>query len=237
MSPRHLVLLLAALSPLAVFACDDGDQRTPPPVEEGGSGGGGGEVPTHPLFDGIASVTNDPQDANSVIVRWGEATDDVTPPAELRTTLWVANDHPLRGAPGSLVDYDVSGLREYRYSGLPGEEVRWFQVVVTDTDGEAAGEEKVLAGVRPTVAPALAEPVPLEASVGDEVQLRGDHLLDEPTTDESISVGGVLVPLADVVQWSNQLLTFRVPAGAVSGPVTVTTPFGTAASTAPLQVR
>lgn len=234
---RRFALLLLAALPLAVFACDDGDQRTPPPVEEGGSGGGGGEVPTHPLFDGVTSVTNDPQDANSVIVRWGEATDDVTSPEALVTTLWVANDHPLRGAPGSLVDYDVSGLREYRYSGLPGEEVRWFQVVVTDADGESAGEEKVLAGVRPTVAPVLAEPVPLEAGVGEEVQLRGDHLLDEPTIDEAVSVGGVIVPLSDVVQWSNQLLTFRVPAGAVSGPVTVTTPFGTASSTVPLQVR
>ncbi len=237
MSHRRLALLFVAALPLTLFACDDGDARTPPPAGEGGSGGGGGAVPTHPIFDGITSVTNDPQDANSVIVRWGEATDDVTPPEALVATLWVANDHPARGAPGALVDYDVSGLREYRYSGLPGEEVRWFSVVVTDADGEAAGESTIVAGVRPTVAPVLAEPAPLDAAEGDEVQLRGDHLLDEATVEDALTVGGVVVPLADVVQWSNQLLTFRVPAGAVSGPITVSTPFGTAASTAPLQVR
>ena len=239
---RRPTIALALAPGLLLFAavgCGRVDKRTPPTGGgAGGSGGGGGEpVPTHPVFAGLTSAVGDPVDANSVILRWSAATDDVTPPEALVYTLHVLADDPRRGDPGQDVTYDVSGLVEFRYSGMPAEDVRWFYVEVEDEDGEKAGAEVILPAVKPTVAPTLAAPEPAEATVEATVQVQGAHLLDEPTAEGSATLGGVPIPRENITQWSNNLLTFTVPEGAVSGPIVVTTPFGQATSTAELTIR
>ncbi|GAA1170769.1 hypothetical protein GCM10009654_29950 [Streptomyces hebeiensis] len=104
--------------------------------------------------------------------------------------------------------------------------------VSVTTGGHTARSPESFALARP--APSLSAVAPMSGHAGTEVVLTGSGFGAAPA-DNVVRFGGGIV--AEVVARSATALTVQVPAGAVSGPVEVSTPDGRATSDASFQVR
>lgn len=257
MSGRSVTLLAACVA--AIAACAGEEEPTPKP--------GPPDAPAAPSFAGLEEVRNTPDSEATVVLSWRPAEDDHTPAAELHYAIRVWATDPRRGGEGTelsptdVTEQTVEGACApctYRYDPPTTNTVWWFAVEVTDRDSvhapgagaggsgaagaaqdHSAGADVVLPGARKVDAPAF---LPVwsdfnSASVGGKVNLLGSRFLDEPSGEGALKLNGVAVPPESILVWSNQLIELQIPEGATSGPVEVTTLFGTATSPEPLQIQ
>jgi hypothetical protein len=128
-----LTLGLAALAAAPGAGCGK-DEPAPPKPEP--------KAAVAPVFAGVQDVRNSPGSDDTLVIEWKTATDDYTPPSELRYDFQVWENDPRGGGSAAPIDHqDVTDLAKgtcnpcaYRYVPPPGSAVWWFAITVTDRD-------------------------------------------------------------------------------------------------------
>jgi|GEM_PF-2807309 len=145
--------------------------------------------------------------------------------------------NPKGGAPGTMVTITGTGLtgaRSVSFNQTPADYFRTWsdkQLVARVAEGTTSGPIQVSTASGSAVsaepftvaqAPTLTDVYPPSAQLGEDVKLSGTGLLSTRAVYFSEDILASFSPVSD------ELLIVTVPGGAISGPITVVTPSGTA---------
>ncbi|NTX07667.1 IPT/TIG domain-containing protein [Myxococcus sp. CA040A] len=149
----------------------------------------------------------------------------------------VTDFNPKGGAPGTMVTITGTGLAgasSVSFNQTPADYFRTWsdkQLVARVAEGTTSGPIQVSTAAGSAVstqsfsvaqAPNLTDVYPPSAQLGEDVKLSGTGLLSTQAIYFSEDILASFSPVSDV------LLIVTVPGGAISGPITVVTPSGTA---------
>ncbi len=231
-------LLSSVLIPISLIVVGAACGSDPEPVETIEEE----PAPTAPEFKGLVEARSGKPTDPVIRLFWWPAKSDV-PVEEVSYTVRVWTQDPSK--PGAqeprIQDATPHKLPCSNQCSLPwnetaNESVLWFSVeasivVPGDDEDERPRELESESGVvLPAVVwlttPEISNVEPQVASPGDIVTVAGGHFLTAPVSAGALRLGELTIPDEAIEGWNNDQIRFRIPEGATSGPIVVTTPAG-----------